>query len=78
MPLPEPLVSAPVATKLAIDVPSSERVVHLCAVTFCYHSIKSSYRDKFLNYLQAGNVNEIARITIEVMSASLAKFRGMI
>ena len=72
------LASTAVLEKLAIASPSPEHVLHLCSITHAYHVLKHNYRHIFHTYIQQGNVEQVANITIDVLKAALIRFHAMI
>ena len=76
--LPMPVIlSASLDQRLAICEPTFDRVLMLCAACHSYHVLKQSYIQVFNLHIQTGNIEEVARITVEVLTASLTRFRVM-
>ena len=77
-PVPHSMVSACVLDRLAISSPTSDRFMHLCAVTHAYHTLRHNYRQFFYTDIIRGDTAHVATVTIDVLTAAILPFRSMI
>ena len=78
LPVPTSLISAQFAHKLALINPTREEVLHICSITYTYHIIKNIHRSSFHAHCRNGNLQAVADVTIDVMTAAVRRFAALV
>ena len=75
--VPAVLISSPLLDKLAIAPTSQANVLHICALSHSYHTLKHHYRQRLFQLARHNDYAEVARLTVDVVKSAVIRFRAM-